>query len=181
MMGAWSQVESSKVSANLAKTLNSHSGADVTVYVEGYGAHVLHSALPQIRDLTKFSFVLENPVTNIASLIQSIDAKKGKYSHADIVKIYPGHTHLPEFNASKVALAYSRLSLCEKVLKSGSGDNYAFVLVQLYQDTKVPTNKLEEGKKYLNPRKNSTYTTNENISFNNSTFIESVNKMANWR
>lgn len=181
LMGAWSQAESTQASAKLAKVLNSYTGADVTVYVEGYGAHVLHSALPQVRELSKFSFVIENPVTNIASLIQSIDAKKGKYSHTDIVKIYPGHTHLPEFNASKVALAYSRLSLCEKVLKSGSGDNYAFVLVQLYQDTNVPTNKLEEGKKYLDPRKNHTYTTDKNISFNTNTFIEGVNKMAAWR
>jgi hypothetical protein len=179
LMGAWSQAESTKVSASLAKVLNTYSGADVTVYVEGYGAHVLHSALPQINNLSKFSFVLENPVTNIASLIQSIDAKKGKYSHADIVKIYPGHTDLPEFNASKVALAYSRLSLCNKVLNSGSGDNYAFVLVQLYHDTNVPTNKLEEGKKYLDTRKNFTYTTDKNIPFN--TFIECVNKMAAWR
>lgn len=180
LMGAWSQAEATQVSAKLAKILNSYSGAEVTVYVEGYGAHVLHSALPQVRELSKFSFVLENPVTNIANLIQAIDAKKGKYSHADIVKIYPGHTHLPEFNASKAALAYSRLWLCNKVAKFEDGHNYAAVLVRLYQDINVPASKLEAGQSYKHPNVLAPFTT-KNISLNSSTFIESINKMAAWR
>ncbi|RYZ78863.1 MAG: hypothetical protein EOO68_39720, partial [Moraxellaceae bacterium] len=41
-MGAWSHVVSTKVSTDLAQILNTYSGEDITVFAEGYGAHVLH-------------------------------------------------------------------------------------------------------------------------------------------
>lgn len=179
-MGAWSHTASTKISMELAKVFNNYSGENITVFVEGYGAHVLNSALPQIKDLSKFSFAIENPVTNITSLISHIDEKRGKYHSADIVKIYPGHTDLPEFNASKAALAYNRLWLCNKVSKIEIGHNYAAVLVRLYQDISVPANKIEEGQSYKHPNEHKAHLT-KNISLNTGTFIESINKMATWR
>lgn len=179
-MGAWSLAKPTNISADLAKIFNSYSGGELTVFAEGYGAHVLNTALPQIKDLSRFSFAIENPVTNITTLIGHIDAKRGKYHSTDIVKIYPGHTELPEFNASKAALAYSRLSLCNKVAKFEDGHNYAAVLVHLYQDTNVPASDIEAGQSYKHPTAHVPITT-KNISLNTSTFIESINKMATWR
>lgn len=180
-IGILTQPNSTETSQALANIINGYKGQEkVQIYLEGYGAHVLHSALIHINDLSKFSIAIQNPVTDIAKLINAIDSKKGTYLSSDIVNIYPGHTDLPEFNASKVALAHSRLSLIHKIHSAGSDGVYPRNLIFMYQEVSVPTNILDELITIEDPRTQITHSASYASSFKGNNFVEMLNKAAVW-
>ncbi|MDZ7924828.1 MAG: hypothetical protein U5M23_12415 [Marinagarivorans sp.] len=163
----------------LAKALNAYTGQnEVQVYVEGYGAHLLNSALSSVNNLSRFMFKIINPVTDVAQLIQSLDAKGAKYKK-DVVRLQPGSTsNASELNASKVALAYSRLTLVGKILSRDSGNPYAKVVMELYGNiTNLPVNKLEDGINVGNRLTGADQRLNYSFSMNVANFVELINKV----
>jgi hypothetical protein len=178
-LGAWSLPGTGDTVDTLAKGLNAYQGQnELRVYVEGYGAHLLSSALSKVNNLSRFTFKIINPVTDVAQLIHTLDSKGAKYTK-DIVSFQPGSTsNANELNASKVALGYSRLTVVNKIVSRDSGSPYAKVVMELYQNiTNLPVNKLEDGINVGHALTGRDLFINYGASMNVANFVELINRV----